>query len=182
MWWAVAAYAAGTIMKAYGEQQAAESEAQANLENAKLYKEQAEFAREAGERQREIFDRESEILLGDQMSAFAKAGVDTSNSSMYLAKSMLFRSQESYAIKTETDMNVRLAMLRGDHAIAEANRLKDPNRLTMSLLGGGLQMAGQSGMSSGGGDPKTTDTTSLKIGPADKPQYSNTKINVGRTG
>lgn len=125
----------GLLLKGIGTAQANMAQAEAERDNASFYREQAKFAKEAGERQQMIFDRESEVLYGEQLSAFAKAGVDTSGSSLFMAKTMLYRQQESFAIKQEADMNVRLAMLRADHSDRTADGLSDP-------LNNALQFAG----------------------------------------
>lgn len=131
---------AGLLLKAYGNYKANMDQGEAEKRNASFYREQADFARKAGERQQQIFDRQSQVLYGDQLGAFAKAGVDTSASSFYLAKEVFFRQQESYAIKQEADMNVRLAMLRADQAQRNADSLQDP---TNNLLqAGGTLLSG----------------------------------------
>jgi hypothetical protein len=116
----------GLLIKSYGQFRANMAQADAEAANASFYREQAEFAAKAGERAVLIHDRESVVLYGEQASGFAKAGVSSSNSSLFMAKEMLFRQEESAAIKAETDMNVRLAMLRADQSEREADSLRDP--------------------------------------------------------
>jgi hypothetical protein len=122
---------AGLVLRAYGQAQADSAQILAEGQNASFYREQADFARKSGERQQMIFDHESTILYGEQKSAFAKAGVDTSGSSLFMAKEMLFRQQESYAIKQESDMNVRLAMLKASQADQNAQDIKDSQGMQM---------------------------------------------------
>lgn len=122
MWQAIA-LGAGIAMQGLGKMKANADQADAEEKNAAFYREQADFAAKAGERQRMIFDRESVILFGEQASAFAKAGIDTSGSGYFLAQQNLFRAQESNAIQEETDMNVRLATLRAEQADATADAL-----------------------------------------------------------
>lgn len=138
----LAAMAVGTILKGVGQVRANMDQAQAERNNAAFYREQAEFARQAGDRQRTIFDRESTVLLGDQTSAFARAGVDTGASSYFLAQQIMYRQEESYAIKKEADFNVRLATLRAEEAESTARALSDPTNNAMGVLGTGLQMFG----------------------------------------
>lgn len=107
---------AGMFMGGIGRAQADYAQADAERENAQYYREQADFAAQAGRRQRDIFERDSKILVGDQLSAFAKAGIDTQASSFFIANTTLQRSRESGAIKAEADMNVRLASLRANQA------------------------------------------------------------------
>ena len=131
-------------MKGYGTYMANMDQADAERKNASWYREQAEFAKKAGERQQMIFDRESQILYGEQLGAFAKAGVDTGASSYFVAKQMLFRQQESYAIKQEADMNTRLAMLKADQAERHAESLSDP--MNNLLQFGGSALSGAAGL------------------------------------
>jgi hypothetical protein len=132
----------GIAMQGYGRVKANLDQAMEEEMNAGFYREQAEFSRKAGDRQKDIFDRESEVLYGEQLSAFAKAGVDTSSNSLFMAKTMLFRDQESNAIKEEADFRTRLAMLRADQAQRTADSLSDPFNNAMQVFGMGLNAAG----------------------------------------
>lgn len=136
---------AGLALNAYGNYMADLAQADAEAQNAGFYREQAAFAREAGDRQQLIFDRESKVLFGEQLSGFAKAGIDTSESSNFMAQQIFFRSQESFAIERETDMNVRLASLRADQADKTAKDLRRaaPLRAAGTILGGAGQIAGR---------------------------------------
>lgn len=102
----------GMFMGAIGTAAADWAQADAERENASWFREQGAFAAKSGQRQLDIFDRQTKILTGDQMSAFAKAGIDTGASSLFLAKTILFRQQEHGAIKAESDFNVRQTQLR----------------------------------------------------------------------
>jgi hypothetical protein len=135
---------AGLVMKGYGTYMANMAQAEGERKNASWYREQADFAKKSGERQQMIFDRESQVLYGEQLGAFTKAGVDTSASSYFVAKQMLFRQQESYAIKQEADMNTRLAMLKADQAERNASQLSDP--MNNLLQFGGSAMSAASGV------------------------------------
>lgn len=131
---------AGLALNIMGQARADADQADAEERNAAYYREQAAYAAKVGERQQDIFDRESKILVGDQMSAFAKAGVNTQSSSLFMAKEMLFRQEESNAIKVEADQNVRLAMLRADSAQSTADALNDPTN--KFLKGAGTALSG----------------------------------------
>lgn len=137
---------AGLVLQGMGRMEANAAQAEAEEENAEFYREQAEFAEKAGERQRMIFDRESVILYGEQQSAFAKAGVDTSGSSYFMAQQMLYRTQEAGAIMAEADMNVRLATLRAKQSSETAKSLMDPDVNMMQFAGPILQAAGSAGV------------------------------------
>jgi hypothetical protein len=131
--------AAGSILGVVGKMKANADQASAEEQNASFYREQAAYAREVGDRQRQLFDDQSQVIYGDQLAGFAKAGVDTSSSSLFMAKQMLARQSESYAIKKEADFNVRLAMLRADQAQSTADSLNDPFNQFLSAAPGILQ-------------------------------------------
>lgn len=106
----------GTAMDMYGQYLSSRAREAAEQRNAQFYREQAEFSALAGRRQRSIFDRETVVQIGEQESAFARAGVDTASSSLFLAGEIFARDLESMAIQMEADMNVRLAQLRAQEA------------------------------------------------------------------
>ena len=146
----IGAMAVGTVIKSFGQIKANNDQAAAERQNAAYYREQADFARKAGDRKRTIFDRESTVVYGDQVAGFAKAGVDTTNSSFFLAQQVLYRQTESFAIKQESDFNVRLAMLRAEQAESTANALSDPLNNALMIGGNVLSLAGNF-MPAGGG-------------------------------
>lgn len=130
----------GLVMRGVGQMRANMDQAAAEEGNANFYAEQAEFARATGERQGEIFQRETGQLMGQISSAYAKAGTDTNSNAGILAVNLLYRQQESFAIKKETEMNVRLAMLRAENARKNAENLRDSTtnffQVAGSVLGG----------------------------------------------
>lgn len=120
----IALMGAGLIMSSYGKMKAAKDQADAERANASYYREQAAYAREVGDRKEKIFSRDTKILLGDQFSSFAKAGIDTQSSVYWMANSMVERDNEQYAIRREADMNVRLATLRAEQSDRTASDLE----------------------------------------------------------
>lgn len=120
---AVVLMSAGTVIKSYARNKDRMAEAGQERMNAAFYREQAAFAEMTGERTRMLFDRESVVLFGDQQSGFAKAGIDT-GSAEFMAREMLYRSQESDAIQKEADMNVKLANLRAQASEEAASNLE----------------------------------------------------------
>jgi hypothetical protein len=130
----------GLVLKSYGEFKANMDQADSEAQNASFYREQAEFSRLAGIRQREIFERETAQLEGEQRTGFAKGGVDSTSTVDFFSAQTYTWQQESLAIKRESDMNVRLAMLRADNAHQTAERLRDP--LTNALQIGGNAITG----------------------------------------
>lgn len=117
----------GTVLKSMARAKDRQAEAGQERANAAFYREQTAFAEATGERQRMLYDRESQVLFGEQMSGFAKAGIDT-GSAEFMARELLYRSQESAAIKKEADMNVRLATLRAAAAEEAASNLEEANQ------------------------------------------------------
>lgn len=132
---------AGAVLSAYGKIKADMDQAEAEKQNASFYREQADFAKYAGDRKQQIFNNETVKLQGAQGSAFAKAGVDTSNSSMFMAKELFYRQKEEVAIKLEADMNVRLAMLRADQATKTAEQLGSFENTMMTIGGAAFSAA-----------------------------------------
>lgn len=106
----------GTIIQAVGNYENYQNQAANDHANASFYREQAKFAAEAGREKLQAFDNESLVLAGNQGSAFAKAGVDMSSQANFIGNQALMRQREAYSIKSESDMNVRLANMRADNA------------------------------------------------------------------
>lgn len=133
----------GMFMQSLGEAQANRAEASAERDNASYYREQAAFAQKTGERQELIFDRESKILHGDQASAFAKNGVNTQSSALFMAKEALFTSQERVAIQDESAFNVRLATMRARTSNSKADALNHAARMATfsAVAGAGSKMS-----------------------------------------
>lgn len=104
----------GTFIEGQAKYNALLDQSYAEKANASFFRDQADFAQFAGDRQKVIYNEESQVLYGEQMSGFAKAGIDTENSSFFMATQMLQRNRGANAITLETDMNVRLANARAD--------------------------------------------------------------------
>lgn len=121
----------GMFMQGMGRATADWGQAEAERANAGWFREQANFAAEAGKRKLSIFQDQSKILQGDQLSAFAKAGIDTSASAWFIANTTLQRDKEYGAIKAETDFNVRQAQLRASEADKTAQRLDSSGNTNM---------------------------------------------------
>ncbi len=132
---------AGLVLRAYGLFEANHKQAESERANASYYREQAAYAESAGERARLIHDKESKILFGNQVSAFAKAGLDTSDSSLFLASQKLYAFQEDAAIAKETAMQVHLANLRADQSEQTASDLENPLNTLLQLAPAGLDAA-----------------------------------------
>jgi peptidyl-tRNA hydrolase len=126
---------AGLALDAYGNAKANKAQAAAEERNAQFLRRQAHFNQQSGERQLLLFDRESAILHGDQLSAFAKAGIDTASSARFMALEMGFRQEERIAIKDEFRLDVDLARLRAEDSQRAANSLRDPTNQMMQTFG-----------------------------------------------
>lgn len=114
---------AGGVASAVGGIKSNLDAAKAERENAKFYAEQAGFAMEAGRRTEETFLRETANFMGNQVSAFAKAGVDASGSVLsVIADTEEKARQEVAAIRTERDLNVKTAMNRQRNSAKNADR------------------------------------------------------------
>jgi hypothetical protein len=105
-----------SLISAYGKYSSLTDKSKAEAENADFYTQEATFAAEAGERRKMIFNNSSQVLYGEQLSGFAKAGVDISQSSRFMANQMLQRNQGEWAITQDEAKDVKLAQLRADAA------------------------------------------------------------------
>lgn len=141
-WVAVAVAGAGIIISTVGKLNANAAQADQDAKNAEYYREEAQFAQDQGDRKRLLFDRDTDLLHGQQESGFAKAGVDTTSSTYFLAQQLTFRQQESSAITKETDMNVRLATLRANGADAQASNLTSSTTQGLVVAGAVAEGAG----------------------------------------
>lgn len=106
----------GTFMQGQAKYDALQKQSQAEEQNAGFYRTQADFAQKAGDRELVLTHRQNVITYGEQQSGFAKAGLDTENSSFFLATQMLQGQTKEEAVKSETEMNVRLAQARAQAA------------------------------------------------------------------
>jgi hypothetical protein len=121
--WAV--LGAGLLMGSIGKMKADAAQAEAERANARYYREQAAYMQEAGDRKQDLFNYDTKVLTGDQLSAFAKAGVDVSSSANWMAEAIYQRDQESLAIGKERDFNVRLANLRAQQSEQTAKDIQE---------------------------------------------------------
>lgn len=133
----------GTLLsagiQAAGQSKASRAEARASEANARFFDEQAKFNTFALRQQVKKFKRESDIFFGDQVSAFAKAGVDVSGSPlMQLALTKKLASDELRSIRKEGEFNIRLARLRAGGAQVQARdtRRSIPFQTAGTLLTG----------------------------------------------
>lgn len=124
--------AAGTALQVYGQYKANVDQAQAEIENAQFYQEQADFARAAQSRQEQIISTDYSRLFGAQKSAYGKGGVDISGSAAgVVAATTAAKVSELLAARKKGELDVKLAVLRGQQSQDVANRLNDPGYNTL---------------------------------------------------
>lgn len=108
---------AGAAIAAYGAIKSNSDRADAERQNADYFNEQASYAQAVGDRELGVFSEKAEMLRGQQVGAYAKAGVDLSGSPLlFLEQQSIRREREERAIKTETERRVRLAQMKGMQA------------------------------------------------------------------
>lgn len=140
----------GAGMSAYGQMQANTAEANAELNNAEYYRQQAELAIRSAEKEKQLFDMESQQFLGTQVNAFAKSGVEISNSVlMKIAGSKQRFSNESQSIIETGKRNANMALIKERNARANADMLRDPMYNLLNIGGPLLASAGKAGAMGG---------------------------------
>jgi len=120
---------AGNLMEVSAQASADAAAASAEDRNAAFAMEAAQFEAEASEREQEIFRNESALQFGEQVSAFAKAGVDISGSPLLvLADSKRVAGTELSAIKREGEFRVRRAILQARESRSNARNIRRSSR------------------------------------------------------
>lgn len=147
MAWPAILMGAGIALNVIGNYRSNMEKADAEAANAVFYREQAQFAKETGERAEKVSERQYAKLYGEQVGAFAAAGVDIGSGTAldFLAESRVVQMEEQAAIRKESSMNVRLASLRAEAALRSAEALRDP--MTNALQAGGTILTGAAAMS-----------------------------------
>lgn len=136
------AMGAGAAMSAGGNIMGNLSQADQERKNADFLDEQAQFAYDAGVRSERVYMDEATTFKAQQVSKFAKAGIQIGTSQIDAIQETNRRiGEEVAAIRAERDMNVRTARLRAQAARDKADTLGSfgYNALT---AGGGLLAAG----------------------------------------
>lgn len=112
----------------FGQIKANEAEAEANETNAEFFREQQKISASATRREVDIFDRESEAFFGDQVSAYAKAGVDLSGSILAsLTQTKQAIRGERSAILEQGKLRTKLAGMKASESEKSADRARDSN-------------------------------------------------------
>ena len=165
MWQAVV-IGASAAMSIYGQYKANQAQADAEEQNAAFLREQAKFFQRAGDREERIHEQQSKHLFGEQVGAYARGGVDIGSGSALavLAGSKANAMEEAGAIRSETELRTRLALLRAQQADETAAQLRDPMNNFLqgagTALGASGNIAALSSRSSS--TTKTTNTTTSK--------------------
>lgn len=135
----IAAYAAGTALKIFGQIRANADQANAEIENAIWLDEQAKFAEESSHREEMIFQDQVNDFAGQQIGTFAANNVELSGSAVDLINNTFDKAQsEVEAIREQGRMNVTEAKLKAGAARQKADRLKDPMNNFLQAAGTAL--------------------------------------------
>jgi hypothetical protein len=116
----------GAGFQIYGQIQANNAEAEAQELNAEFFEEQKIASEMATRRELDIFDREGDAFFGDQVSAYAKAGVDLSGSILTaLVGTKQKIKSERAAIEEQGRLRVKAAGFKVEEAKTNAKRARD---------------------------------------------------------
>lgn len=131
----VSLMAAGTVMSMVGQYQANMAQAKAERQNAIMFQRQAEFALSAQFRQEDIARNRYSQMVGAQVSAYARGGVDISGSAAgTVVRTLASQMEELYAIKQKGSLEYALASARGAQSSSTADTL---GSFQYNLLQGG---------------------------------------------
>jgi len=156
--------ALGNVLKGEGQRKSNRAAAFAAEDNAKSLDEQAEFARQITDRKKKLFRRQSEIQFGDNVSRYAKAGVDISGTPlMALAFERLAAQEEFDAIELEGQQNINRARSAADNSRLQARGFINANKFNplTTFLGAATSIA--SGVSTGRSLQRSPTTTKRAV-------------------
>jgi hypothetical protein len=165
----MALLAAGTAIQIFSRYQANKAQAEAELQNAAFYQDQALFAKQAGLREANLAANRYAQLQSAQVSRAAKGGVDVAAGSMAstLAQTISDRAEELVAIKRKSELDFKLASLRGLQSAEQGNILGSPGFNLMQAGGTLLTNFGSRIPAGGGGSTSAAKpTTSPSSSPA----------------
>lgn len=135
--------AVGTGLSIYGNYQANQKQSQLEAQNASYYGAQADEITDATNREVNIYKRQNAVMFGDQVSAFAKGGVDLSGSALnVLADTKLKGIQEEGAIQEEGTLREGLARARQKESQDKADTLGSFGYSALQSSGALLNTAG----------------------------------------
>lgn len=147
----------GGGMMAYGQYRANQAEAASERRNAAFYEEQKKLTLKAAEMDKQIFDLESDQFIGAQVNAFAKSGVEISDSIlMRLAGNKQRIQAEGEQILSTGRRQARLAGMRAQSAKNNAEYVSSFEHNLLTVGGPLVTTAGNMAVASGrnpGGSP-----------------------------
>jgi hypothetical protein len=133
---AAAAAVGGSLIQLEGQRKADKAEAQAHRENANFQIEQANLIKKASEKEADVFKARGEEFIGEQRSAFAKAGVEMSGSALLqVAQSQRKIKDELGSIREEGLRNANVALNSAAESNRRANALSDPSMQQLQTAG-----------------------------------------------
>lgn len=124
---------AGAIAQGVGQLQANADQARQETQNAAFYRQQAQFATQAMIREMDIANKDYTFKIGQQVSGYAKGGVDvgSGSASALLAASAADRLNTLSAIRLKGQQDYDLAMSR---AIAAENAASELGSFQTQLI------------------------------------------------
>lgn len=132
----------GGVLGGIGKVRANIDESRALVDQAHMLAKTAQDLSVAKERATNLFDREIESFTAEQVSSYAKAGVDISSGSALavIAQTRVDAFGERQAIRDDYENRIDNAMFEANQALTRSDQLRDPiaNSLTFfsSLFGG----------------------------------------------
>jgi len=146
---AAGAIGLGTVIGTFGQIKESEAREHAARQNALLLDEEARLRRAQAEEQARIFEDESEITFGDQVSSFAKAGIDIGSGTpqAVLAESRRKAKSDAAAIRINGARAAALTARQAAQQRDNANAISDalPFQIGSTLLTGAGSAASQLG-------------------------------------
>ena len=132
---------AGIGLQVFGQIKANEAQADAERQNAAFFDMQKKQAEQATRRAQDLFEDESDFFIGDQVSAFSKAGIDISGSALLQIAGVKGQvGREKAAIAAEGRSTATLAGMRADNARSVASQLSSTSMRNLAIASGAARM------------------------------------------
>ena len=141
--------AIGTGIQMFGQWAENMAQAEQEKQNQKFYQEQAKYARQSAMRAEALAEFDYTYKIGQQASAYAGGGVDSSGSAgITIGGSVKNAIDELWAIKRKGDMDTELAFARG---VLSGDRAKTLSSSSYNLTQGATTLLNAYGSSEGFG-------------------------------
>ena len=151
MWFVAAAAVVSAGIQIYGQWKANKAQADAERQNASFYKEQADFAEAALGRELAIYEEQTQEFRAGQIAGYGTSGVDLSGSPLLVLATTTARAEgEKDAMRANTAMQFREAMLKAGASLEQANRLGSFANNALPAFGTALGAATQVASLTGG--------------------------------